>query len=210
VNNFSEQDRVNLNVQAALDATIIGGPMLKLARIMKGVVKGNAPKNLNIGNALEAVGDTQKAAEVKAVEITKALEQPEVLPTMNRGYDPLGQKLDLTSVLPSSHKPESIATPGALGSMSREDALRLVGQLKQQNTLIDKTTEELVHTTRLTPERTQAGLAEARANLEYQFPHVLDGVLDFKTSEVHPWEHLRAQDTPSNVDYAVLNLGKRG
>lgn len=210
LNDFSEQDRINLNVQAALDATIVGGPLLKLRNIMRGAVKGNAPKNMNIGNALEAIGDTEKASEVKAVEVVRAKSQPVVLPVADRGYDPLGQKLDLSSVLPSNSNPKSLATPNNLGSMSREGALRIVGRLEQQNELIDKTMEGLVSTARLTPERLQHGLGETVDAMKFESPHVQDTLLDFRTSNVHPWEHIRAQDTPTKVDYVMMNVGKGG
>lgn len=126
VTGYSESDRFLNNITAIADATIVGGPLLKLGKLMKGALKGNAPEKLNVGNALEAVGDTEKAADVKAVEQAAAKQQEPVMPVVDRGFDPLGQQLDLTSTIPSFYNPKilqlpTIAAPGITPAVKYRD-----------------------------------------------------------------------------------------
>lgn len=209
VNSFSNQDRVMTNAGAFLDATIIGGPLMRLARLIKGGLKGNAAKDINVGNTLEAIGDTEKAAEVKAVEITQARSQPTIIPTVDRGFDPLGQKLDLTGVLPSYSKPSTLAVGDNAGSLSREQSLRIVGRLEQQNKTIEDTTTGLARVSRLTQERLEQGISDTVVKMKDEFTDLHDAVLDVRTG-VHGFEHLEAENTRTNVDYVLMNLGKEG
>lgn len=157
VTQYSESDRFLNNITAIADATIVGGPLLKLGKLMKGALKGNAPEKLNIGNTLEAVGDIEKAADVKAVEQATAKSQEPVMPVVDRGFDPLGQQLDLTSTIPSFYNPKVLQIPTIQGpekiasaaykvgdrvfqapihAVARDDAMAALG-LKRERDLID-------------------------------------------------------------------------
>lgn len=207
VTQYSESDRFLNNITAIADATIVGGPLLKLGKLMKGALKGNAPEKLNIGNALEAVGDTEKAADAKAVEQATAKQQEPVMPVVDRGFDPLGQQLDLSSTLPSHFNPNILGLNP--GSLSRERAARIEGALVEQNKLIEETLPSLARVSRMPQNELEVGLVRAKERLEEQFTHIQDAVLDVRNG-VNTFEHLPAEKTRTNVDYVLMNVGKEG
>lgn len=211
VNSYSNSERVMNNANTFVDATIIGGPLLKLVKLMKGGIVGNASKDLSVAKVLDATGDTEQAAQVKAVEIMTAKKQPTVVPVLDKGYDPLGQKLDLTSVLPSYSNPSTLAIGTNKGSLSREATSRIVGKLEEQNRLIENTLPELARVSRTTEGELKVGIQRAVEDLKdtANFHNVHDAILDYRTG-VPAFEHLRAEDTRTNVDYVLMNLGKEG
>lgn len=202
---YTSSERLMNNLQPFIDATIVGGPLFKLSRLMKSGVKANAAKDLNVGNTLTQVGDIEKAADVKAVEQAKA-RLNNAAPVVDKGFDPLGQKLDLTDALPSWANPNTLAfNPG---SMSRERAARQVGKLIEIDNQIEATLGKVARVSRTTEEELQAGLAATRTKMETEHHSILDSVLDVKTSGVADFEHIPAEKTRSNVDYLSMNLGK--
>jgi hypothetical protein len=134
------------------------------------------------------------------VEVLSAKQQQPVMPVVEKGFDPLGQKLDLTTTLPTYNNPKSIGMGPNIGTLSRERANRTIGMLEGMDAKIQATTEGTVRPSILTGPDLQVGLQITRKKLEYNYKHLSDGVMDFR--------HIPAEETPTGVDYVRMNVGK--